>query len=192
MQMELKSIEQLKQALQENEKLFLLIYKSGSDQSDCARERLSHAGIQAAIPVYFVDVNEVKDIHTAYSITSAPSLLEFSQQKFRNVTRGCQSESWYVSALSGKGFTQVQGIEGKPAKRVTVYTTPTCTWCNTIKTYFKEKNIHFTEINVAADAARAEEMVRKSGQQGVPQTDINGQVVVGFDKNRINELLEIR
>jgi len=73
-----------------------------------------------------------------------------------------------------------------------VYTTPTCTWCNTIKTYFKEKNINFTEINVAADPSRAEEMVRKSGQQGVPQTDINGQVVVGFDKQRINELLEIR
>jgi glutaredoxin len=47
-------------------------------------------------------------------------------------------------------------------------------------------------VDVAADPARAEEMVKKSGQQGVPQTDINGQVVVGFDKNRINQLLEIQ
>lgn len=188
----LKSFDQLKQALQENEKLFLLIFKSGSAQSDCARERIVRAGKQAGIPVYLADVNEVHDIHTAYGITSAPSLLDFSGQKLRNVTRGCQAESWYVSALSGTGFTQAQGTDGKPAKRVTVYTTPTCTWCTTIKTYFKEKNINFTEINVAADPNRAEEMVRKSGQQGVPQTDINGQVVVGFDKKRINELLEIR
>jgi glutaredoxin-like YruB-family protein len=190
--MDLTSIDQLKQALQEKEKLFLLIYKSGSDQSDCARERVLHAGTQAGIQVVFADVNQVKDIHSAYGITTAPSLLEFSGQKLRNVTRGCQSESWYSAALSGTGFTQVAGKEGKPAKRVTVYTTPTCTWCNTIKTYFREKNVNFTEVNVAADPARAEEMVRKSGQQGVPQTDINGQVVVGFDKNRINELLEIR
>lgn len=189
--MVLKSYEQLKQVLQDNEKLFLLIYKSGSEQSDCARDRMEVAGKHSDIPFYFADVNEVKDIHTAYGITTAPSLLEFADRKLRNVIRGCQTESYYASALSGKGFTSIHQADGKPAKRVTVYTTPTCTWCNTIKTYFKEKNINFTEVNVAADPARAEEMVKKSGQQGVPQTDINGQVVVGFDKNRINELLEI-
>jgi glutaredoxin-like YruB-family protein len=190
--MELNSIEQLKQALQENEKLFLLIFKSGSEQSDCAHDRVVTAGEHAGIPVYFADVNNVKDIHTAYGITTAPSLLEFSGQKLRNVIRGCQAESYYASALSGTGFASVKNTDGKPVKRVTVYTTPTCTWCNTIKTYFTEKNINFTEVNVAADPARAEEMVKKSGQQGVPQTDINGQVIVGFDKKRINELLEIR
>ena len=137
-------------------------------------------------------MNEVKDIHSAYGITTAPSLLEFAGGKLKNVIRGCQTEDYYTSALAGTGFAAVQTKDGKPAKRVTVYTTPTCTWCNTIKTYFKEKNINFTEVNVAADPARAEEMVRKSGQQGVPQTDINGQIVVGFDKNRINELLDIR
>lgn len=189
--MTLNSFDQLKKALQENDKLFLLIYKSGSEQSDCARERIEVAGSDADVPVFYADVNQVKDIHTAYGITTAPSLLEFAGQKLKNVIRGCQAESFYASALAGRGFTSIQNADGKPAKRVTVYTTPTCTWCNTIKTYFKEKNINFTEVNVAADPARAEEMVRKSGQQGVPQTDINGQVVVGFDKNRINELLEI-
>jgi len=186
------SLDHLKQVLKQNKKLFLLIYKAGREQSDCAHERILAADKKASIPVFLADVNKVRDIHTEYGITTAPSLLEFSDGKLRNVIRGCQAESYYTSALEGKGFASVQSDDGKPAKRITVYTTPTCTWCNTIKTYFKEKNINFTEVNVAADPTRAEEMVRKSGQQGVPQTDINGQVVVGFDKKRINELLEIR
>lgn len=189
--MNLNSLEKLKSALHENDKLFVLIYKSGSEQSHCALENMKVAAKNTGIPVYFADVNEVQDIHTTYGITSAPSLLEFSDQKLQNVIRGCQTASYYSSALAGKGFSSVKATDGKPVKRVTVYTTPTCTWCNTIKTYFKEKNINFTEVNVAADPSRAEEMVKKSGQQGVPQTDINGQVVVGFDKNRINQLLEI-
>jgi len=186
------TLDQLKQVLKQNKQLFLLIYKAGREQSDCAHERILAADKKASIPVFLADVNKVRDIHTEYGITTAPSLLEFSDGKLRNVIRGCQAESYYTSALEGKGFASVQSDDGKPAKRITVYTTPTCTWCNTIKTYFKEKNINFTEVNVAADPTRAEEMVRKSGQQGVPQTDINGQVVVGFDKKRINELLEIR
>lgn len=188
----LNSLENLKHALKQNKNMFLLIYKSGSEQSDCAHERILVAAKNARIPVFLADVNRVMDIHTEFGITTAPSLLEFSGGKLRNVIRGCQTESYYISALEGKGFASLQRGNGKPAKRVIVYTTPTCTWCNTIKTYFTEKNISFTEVNVAADQTRAEEMVRKSGQQGVPQTDINGQVVVGFDKNRINELLEIR
>ena len=52
--------------------------------------------------------------------------------------------------------------------------------------------VRYREINVASDTAAAEAMVRKSGQQGVPQTEINGQMIVGFDKNRINQLLEIK
>jgi len=190
--MKTSSYEHFKTLLQESKSLFLLIYKSGSGQSDCALERLQNAANKTNTPVVVADVNEVKDIHTAYGVTSAPSLLEFSGTKLKNVIRGCQTEEYYRVALTGAGYATFSINDEKPAKRVTVYTTPTCTWCNTIKTYFREKNINFTEVNVAADQARAEEMVRKSGQQGVPQTDINGQVVVGFDKNRINELLGIR
>ena len=79
----------------------------------------------------------------------------------------------------------------KPQKNVTVYTTPTCTWCGTIKTYLRKNGIRFREVDVSVDQAAAEAMVRKSGQQGVPQTDIEGQIVVGFDKAKINRLLGI-
>ncbi|HDR52963.1 MAG TPA: NrdH-redoxin [Mariniphaga anaerophila] len=81
--------------------------------------------------------------------------------------------------------------EKKSQKNVTVYTTPTCTWCNTIKRHLQEYGIRYREVDVSRDQKAAEEMVRRSGQQGVPQTDINGEIIVGFDKPRINRLLGI-
>lgn len=190
--MTINSLKELKTLLGGNERLFLLLYKSGAEQSDCSLKRVDAARQDSKFPLYTSDVNFVRDIHPEYGITSAPTLLEFRDGQLKNIYKGCQTEEFYTNILAGSGFEASSPGQGKPAKRVTVYTTPTCTWCTTIKTYLKEKNISFTEVNVAADPARAQEMVRKSGQQGVPQTDINGQIVVGFDKKRINELLEIR
>jgi len=190
--MTINSLKELKSLLGGNERLFLLLYKSGAEQSDCSLKRVEADMGNSKFPVYASDVNRVKDIHPEYGITSAPALLEFREGQLKNVYKGCQTEEFYINILTGSGFLATSPGQGKPAKRVTVYTTPTCTWCTTIKTYLKEKNVSFTEVNVAADPSRAQEMVRKSGQQGVPQTDINGQIVVGFDKQRINELLEIR
>ena len=73
---------------------------------------------------------------------------------------------------------------------ISVYSTPTCPWCHKTKDYLKEKGIAFTDYNVAEDQAKAEEMVNKSGQMGVPVIDIDGQIVVGFDKEKIDELLK--
>ncbi len=65
---------------------------------------------------------------------------------------------------------------------VTIYTTPTCGYCNMAKDYFRNNNVQFTEYNVAQDRAKAEEMVRKSGQMGVPVIDVNNEIIVGFNK----------
>jgi len=72
---------------------------------------------------------------------------------------------------------------------VTVYSTPTCGYCMKIKDYFKAKNISFTEYNVADDMNKANEMVKKSGQMGVPVTDIDGKIIVGFNKPEIDKAL---
>ncbi len=69
---------------------------------------------------------------------------------------------------------------------IKIYSTPTCIYCNIAKKYLKDKGINFTDYNVASDRRRAEEMVHKSRQQGVPVIDINGKIIVGFDKNRID------
>ena len=72
---------------------------------------------------------------------------------------------------------------------VVIYSTPSCTYCRMAKDYFKSNDIPFTEYNVASDQRKAEEMVRKSGQMGVPVIDINGSVIVGFNKPQIERAL---
>ncbi len=72
---------------------------------------------------------------------------------------------------------------------ITVYSTPTCVYCKMVKKYFESQNVNFDEIDVSRDREAAAEMVRKSGQMGVPVVDIDGTIIVGFDKDRIDSLL---
>lgn len=72
---------------------------------------------------------------------------------------------------------------------VIVYTTPSCPWCNAVKQYLEERGIPYTEIDVSQDQAAAMEMIRKSGQMGVPVVEIDGEIVIGFDKERLDYLL---
>ncbi len=76
-------------------------------------------------------------------------------------------------------------------KNVTIYTTPTCHFCQMSKEYFKENNVTYTEHNVATDMEKRQEMIDKSGQMGVPVVFIGEEMIVGFDKRRFDELLEI-
>jgi len=76
--------------------------------------------------------------------------------------------------------------------QVTIYTTSTCVYCKAAKEYFKENNIEYTEKNVSEDQQALQEMVKKSGQMGVPVIDINGNIVVGFNRIKVAELLEIK
>ena len=72
---------------------------------------------------------------------------------------------------------------------VTVYTSPTCSWCEAVKDYLRAREIDFEEVDVSEDSDRAQELVEKSGQYGVPVVDIDGEMVVGFDRPRIDALL---
>lgn len=74
-------------------------------------------------------------------------------------------------------------------KKVIVYSTPTCPYCVMAKNFFKENDVSFEDVNVAIDRARAQEMVNKSGQMGVPVIDIEGQIIVGFQPNVFEQLL---
>lgn len=72
---------------------------------------------------------------------------------------------------------------------VRVYTTPSCSFCTKVKKYLKENRITFTEYDIARDKRRAEEMVKKSGQMGVPVLDVHGKIIVGFDVPKIEKAL---
>ncbi|HHQ44945.1 MAG TPA: NrdH-redoxin [Candidatus Altiarchaeales archaeon] len=73
---------------------------------------------------------------------------------------------------------------------VKVYSTPTCPWCKKLKDWMSENGIKFEDVNVGADQNAARQMIEKSGQMGVPQTEINGKMIVGFDPDSIKKALE--
>lgn len=73
--------------------------------------------------------------------------------------------------------------------KVIMYSTPICVYCNAAKAFFKEKNVAYTEHNVAADAKKRAEMIEKSGQMGVPVILIDGQLIVGFNKPEVAKAL---
>jgi glutaredoxin-like YruB-family protein len=76
-----------------------------------------------------------------------------------------------------------------PDKEVVVYSTPTCPFCKKTKDYLNQKGIAYSDINVAADKEKAKEMIQMSGQMGVPVIVVDGQLVVGFNQAKIDELL---
>lgn len=170
--------------------VYLFIYKSGSAQSDCALENLRKAADEVRTVVYAADVTKTNTVHTALGVTSAPVFLRIVESKVEKVVKGCQSEGFYKTLLNGQSFTTMAS-SGAGGASVLMYTTPTCTYCNSLKSYLREHNVGFSEIDVSKDEEAARQMVARSGQQGVPQTLINGEVVIGFDRMKINQLLNI-
>ncbi len=76
--------------------------------------------------------------------------------------------------------------------KVKVFSTPFCIYCVSLKQFLKEHNIKFEEIDVSKDKTAQEEMIEKSGQMGVPVVEIDGEIIIGFNKNKIVELLNIK
>lgn len=76
--------------------------------------------------------------------------------------------------------------------KVIVFSTPTCSYCNMAKRYFREKKIRFRDVDVSRDQRAAQDMQRRTGQTGVPVILINNRSIVGFDKPKINKLLGIK
>jgi glutaredoxin-like YruB-family protein len=77
-------------------------------------------------------------------------------------------------------------------KKVTIYSTPTCHYCNLAKEYFDENKVKYESFDVASNLDKRREMMEKSGQLGVPVIVVGDEIVVGFDKSRLADLLEIK
>jgi glutaredoxin-like YruB-family protein len=75
---------------------------------------------------------------------------------------------------------------------VKVYSTPTCPWCHKVKEFLKEHKIEFKDINVAEDQEAAKQMVEKSGQMGVPVTEVDGEIIVGYDEEKLKKALKLK
>lgn len=74
---------------------------------------------------------------------------------------------------------------------VKVYSTPTCVYCKTLKGYLTKNKVTFEDIDISKDEQQLQKMIKDSGQMGVPVVDIDGQIITGFDKEKIDKLLKI-
>jgi len=191
---QLTSLAELSDSLGKMEKSFVLLYKGTSESSQCAVKSFISAGhkMDDSLQLMVANVDEVRDIHPEYGVESVPTMLVFKGDALVNLVKGCMDEDFYRSLFEGKAMPRLSAEgESKKRKKVIVYTTPTCSWCTRIKEHLNRHQIEYREVDVASNSAAAEEMRRKSGQMGVPQTEIDGQMIVGFDRPKIDRLLEI-
>lgn len=140
-----------------------------------------------------LNVDENMSIAGRYQISGIPTVGIFRDGKLINQMVGVRPEQAYRKALEAALEPAAATATGKAKSaaghNVTVFSTPTCPWCSRLKAYLREKHIAFKDVDVSRDAVAAQEMVRRSGQMGVPQAWIDGQVVVGFDRKRVDALL---
>ena len=144
------------------------------------------------IPVYVVDVEKIKGIHKQFGVKNVPTVLSLEKGKATKFIEGVQSARFYELAFSGAAPVQHSHQGKKRPNRVVVYSGPGCPACGVLKTYLRRHGVAFQEVNVAQDPRAAEKLIRRSGQMAVPQTDINGRLVVGFDQAKLNRLLGIQ
>lgn len=75
---------------------------------------------------------------------------------------------------------------------VIIYSAPWCVWCNKTKEFLKQHNINYKDIDIEKDKKAAEEMIRKSGQMSIPVIEVDGKIIVGFDKEALKKALDIK
>ena len=123
------SLKELNTELQNSKKVYLLLYKKGSEQSDCALQNLeATTSEEEDFTVLTADVTIVRDIHPVFGVKTAPALLEFESGEFKNIIKGCHQPAVLKALFDEAVYMARMEKEGKEVKRVTVYSTPTCTW----------------------------------------------------------------
>jgi len=171
--------------------LVLVFYGEFSAAARRAMDELEQLSREnGKMPIYVVDVQKVKGVHKQFGVKNVPTVLVLEKGKTVRFVEGPQSARFYETAFLGVAPAHTVQRRRRP-HRVVVYTGPGCPWCARVKSYLRQHGIAFTEVNVARDRHAAERLVRRSGQMGVPQTEIDGRIVVGFDQPRLNALLGI-
>jgi len=144
-----------------------------------------------------MNVDENPRTAARFRISSIPTVAVFRDGKLVNTLVGLRPERIYTQALDAAlkpaAKSAAAGASAGDARKhqVVVFSTPTCPWCSRLKAYLRQNNVAFKDVDVSRDANAAREMVSKSGQMGVPQAWIDGQVVVGFDRARVDSLLHL-
>ncbi len=143
------------------------------------------------VPVYIIDVQKVSGIHKQFGVNNVPTVLAIQNGKVTKKIEGVESAKYYSYAISGIHSSRQKKGKKTGSLRVVVYVGPGCPACGTAKNYLKRQGVPFREVDISRDQYAAERLARRSGQMAVPQIDINGHLVVGFDKAKIDRLLSL-
>lgn len=144
-----------------------------------------------SIEVLTVDVSEVKDVHRRFNIDSIPAVAIIEKGKIQNVIYGLHDKEFFIQAFEEKEIKPTKKTE-KKSKRIVVYTTDGCPWCVRAKEYLKSLALPFKEVNLSKNPGEIDKLVKRTGQMGTPQIDINGKFVIGFNKPEIDRLLGVK
>jgi len=144
------------------------------------------------IPVYVVDVKRLKGLHKAYDVKRVPTVLAVEKGEVTKFIEGVQSARFYAVHLSGAGVRPGARTGQSTPRRAIVYSGPGCPACGQLKAYLRRHGVPFREVDISRDHPAAESIMRRSGMMAVPQTDIGGRLVVGFDRAKLDGLLGIQ
>jgi glutaredoxin-like YruB-family protein len=188
----LSTIEQLHSLIEKfNSFLAIVFYSDASQRSKDALAIVTEIKKQKPdVAVASVNVSHVRDIHPLFGVSSVPTVITLRKSVLSKKVEGLQQKSTYTMLLGSAPRRRADGTEAPPL-RVTVYSSPTCPPCGVVKAYLRKKGVPFRVIDVTRDEQAAQEIMSRTGSMAVPQTDINGTVVIGADMARFDELLKV-
>lgn len=134
-----------------------------------------------------INVDQEQELAGQYGVMSIPTVIFFKDGKKVSQKVGVAQKADYEDSIK-KTLTHIPVAKGAGGK-VKVFSTPTCPYCHMAKAYLNDKKIAFEDIDVSSDQNQARAMVERSGEMGVPQLWINDEVVIGFNKPVIDQLL---
>jgi glutaredoxin-like YruB-family protein len=170
--------------------LIVLFYGSFSSASKRALVELEQFSKEdGKTPVYGIDVEKVKGVHKQFGVERVPTVVALRRGKVTHRLEGVESAGFYARVLSGARPSHHKTGKGTAPRRVIVYSGPGCPACGSAKAYLRRQGISFREVDIARDQNAAQSLVRRSGQMAVPQIDIDGHLIVGFDRAEIDRII---
>jgi glutaredoxin-like YruB-family protein len=170
--------------------LILLFYGNFSPASKRARAELEQFSKEnKQVPVYGIDVERLKGVHKKFGVETVPTVLAIRKGKVTQRLEGVESAQFYARIFSGAYPSLYKTGKSTVPHRVIVYSGPSCPACGTAKAYLRRRGVSFREVDIARDQHAAQKLVRRSGQMAVPQIDIDGHLIVGFDRAKIDRIL---
>ena len=170
--------------------LIILFYGSFSSASKRALAELERFSMEdRKAPVYGIDVEKVKGVHKQFRVERVPTVVALRRGNVTQRLEGVESAGFYARILSGARPSQYKAGKGSAPRRVVVYSGPGCPACGSAKAYLRRQGISFREVDIARDQNAAQSLVKRSGQMAVPQIDIDGHLIVGFDREKIDRII---